>query len=434
MLNGAINENNPDTERGKIMTDKLTYINLFAGAGGLSEGFIRAGFHPVAHVEMDRYASLTLKTRLGYHYLKENEQKDVYFQYIRREITPDEFYSFIPDEILRSVITMEINENTIKHIFERIESIMKDSGIHKIDVIIGGPPCQAYSTIGRARDPYRMRNDPRNYLYRFYVKFLKKFRPEVFIFENVPGLLSAGNGKLWNDVQKYFRNAGYDIDYRLLNANDFGVLQRRKRVIMIGWEQDLKLNYPEFEKDENVKNYAVGDMLFDLPPLQPGEKMLVGEYISEPSKYLVEYGIRTSEDVLTLHISRKHNERDRTIYKFYIEKWFKNKERPKYDDLPEELKTHKNRNVFKDRFKVVAPDLPYSQTVVAHLSKDGHYFIHPDITQLRSISVREAARLQSFPDNYYFEGPMTTMFRQIGNAVPPLMAEKIAGKIREMLS
>ena len=119
---------------------------------------------------------------------------------------------------------------------------------------------------------------------------------------------------------------------------------------------------------------------------------------------------------------------------FTSEKWFEERRRPEYDELPEELKTHKNRKVFKDRFKVVAPDLSYSQTVVAHLSKDGHYFIHPDIKQLRSISVREAARLQSFPDNYYFEGPMTAMFKQIGNAVPPLMAEKIAEKVKEMLN
>jgi len=310
---------------------------------------------------------------------------------------------------------------------------MRKSGINRINVIAGGPPCQAYSLIGRARDPYGMENDPRNYLYKYYVKFLERFKPDIFIFENVPGLLSAGNGKLWENVQEYFRNAGYEIKHGLPDANDFGVLQKRKRVIIIGWKQDLKLCYPEFEIDRDVKNYVVNDIFSDLPPLNPGDRIYVGEYTSEPSEYLMKYGIRNGEDVLTLHISRKHNERDRKIYKFYIEKWQNEKKRPEYDELPEELKTHKNRDVFKDRFKVVASDLPYSQTVVAHLSKDGHYFIHPDIKQLRSISVREAARLQSFPDNYYVEGPMTAMFRQIGNAVPPLMAEKIAGKIKEMI-
>jgi len=406
------------------MADKLTYVELFAGAGGLSEGFLRAGFHPVAHVEMERYAASTLKTRLGYHYLKSIAMKKVYSNYIKGNISHDEFYSFIPDEITESVINQEIKKENLKQIFEHIESLMEYSGINRINVIAGGPPCQAYSLVGRARDPYSMEKDPRNYLYRFYVKFLKQFKPDIFIFENVPGLLSAGNGALWKDVQKYFGRAGYDIDYKPLNAYDFGVLQNRKRIIVIGWEREFKLGYPDFKRDKNAGNYRVSDVLSDLPPIRPGEKILAGKYDSGPTEYLLKYGIRTSEDTLTLHIARKHNKRDRKIYEFYIKKWIEEKRRPEYDELPAKLKTHKNRNVFKDRFKVVAPDLPYSQTVVAHLAKDGHYFIHPDIDQLRSISTREAARLQSFPDNYYFEGPMTAIFRQIGNAVPPLMAEK----------
>ncbi|HDD45090.1 MAG TPA: DNA (cytosine-5-)-methyltransferase [Candidatus Desulfofervidus auxilii] len=411
----------------------LTYIELFAGAGGLAEGLLRTGFEPIAHIEMDRYAALTLKTRLSYHYFKKNGRLEIYYEYLKKNISREELYNMVPAIELNTVINAEITNKNIPRLINLIRQRMEQKKVKKVDVLVGGPPCQAYSIIGRARDPYKMKNDKRNYLYRLYVKFLKIFKPSVFIFENVPGLLSAGNGKLWQDIQNYFKNAGYKVEYRLLNAHDFGVLQNRKRVIVIGWRKELNLKYPEFEKDSNVSRFRVIDILDDLPPLKPGERIYTGAYIKKPSEYLKMYGIRDEEDILTLHIARKHNKRDREIYRFYIEAWLKEKRRPNYDELPEELKTHRNRRVFKDRFKVVAPDLPYSQTVVAHLEKDGHYFIHPDINQLRSISVREAARLQSFPDNFYFEGPMTAMFRQIGNAVPPLMAEKIAKKIKEMI-
>ena len=415
------------------MSEKLTYIDLFAGAGGFTEGFIKAGFFPVAHIELDKYAALSLKTRLAFHFLKKNNKKKIYFKYISHEIDRNEFYNNIPDFILSSVLNMEIKKDNIKSLFEFIYEQMKKTGIKKINVIAGGPPCQTYSLIGRARNSDKTRNDKRNYLYKLYVEFLREFKPEIFVFENVPGLLSAEKGKFWDDIQKMFIKTGYRIDYRILNSKDFGVLQNRRRIFIVGWRKELNLDYPEF-KNNNNENYTVKDVLKDLPPLQPGERILTGEYIDKPSEYLLKYNIRTYSDILTLHIARNHNDRDREIYRFYIEKWKKEKRRPEYDELPEYLKTHRNRKVFKDRFKVIAPDLPYSQTIMAHLEKDGHYFIHPDINQLRSISVREAARLQSFPDNFYFEGPMTAMFRQIGNAVPPLMAEKIAKKIKEMLN
>jgi len=415
------------------MAEQLTYMELFAGAGGLAEGFVRTGFTPIAHIEMDRYASLTIKTRLTYHYLERENKLFIYRAYLKGQITRNELYSYLPENYTFMVINEEIKEENLAILFEKIEENLIRLGLKKIKVIAGGPPCQAYSLVGRARDPYNMENDPRNYLYKLYAKFLQKFKPEVFVFENVPGLLSAGEGKLWEDVKRHFQNAGYTVNYKILNAYDFGVLQNRKRIIVIGWRKELNFYYPEFKKNEEIRNYKVRDILVDLPPLLPEENITNGNYVSEPTSYLKKYGLRSKEDFLTLHITRKINDRDRKIYRLTIEIWEKHKKRLMYTDVPEKYRTHNNQKSFLDRFKVVANNLSCSHTVVAHLAKDGHYYIYPDIKQLRSISVREAARLQSFPDNYYFEGPMTSKFRQIGNAVPPLMAEKIARKIWEMI-
>ncbi len=408
-----------------------TFIDLFAGAGGLSEGFLRKGFIPVAHIEKDKQACLTLKTRTAYHYLREERKIETYYKYLKNEITRELLYKSVPEYLLNTVINSEISESTFEGIFKRINKNLSLLGYKHIDVMIGGPPCQAYSLVGRARDPYGKERDPRNYLYQLYVKFLKIFRPYIFVFENVPGLLSAGNGALFKDVKNHFNDAGYEIDYKLLDTHDFGVLQMRKRVVLIGWLKELELAYPDFKKDSN--GYLVKDVLLDLPPLQPGDSILHGDYIASPTEYLQKYGLRNENDVLTLHITRPHNERDRQIYRMAIEMWKRERRRLKYTDIPEKYRTHKNIKSFLDRYKVVADDLPYSHTIVAHIAKDGHYYIHPDIRQLRSLSFRETARLQSFPDNYYFEGSRTSKFKQAGNAVPPLMAEKIAERIKEMI-
>lgn len=410
----------------------MHFIDLFAGAGGLSEGFIRQGFTPIAHIEMDKYAALTLKTRAAFHYLKKNDRMDIYTDYLLKRISRDELYASVLQNEIDTVINMEISDETLDFLFDKIDrSLQTETGERtEIDVLIGGPPCQAYSLVGRARDPYGKEKDPRNYLYKQYVKFLDRYKPKIFVFENVPGILTAAKGKLFEDVQSIMRDAGYEISAKLLNAADFGVLQQRKRVILMGWKQDLEYEYPDFKKF--IHSFNVRDILSDLPPLEPGtEKNYV--YACEPSTYLRTFGIRNKDDLLTHHLTRMHNENDRIIYETAINLWEEKKMRLKYIDLPENLRTHKNLHSFLDRFKVVSADLPYSHTVVAHIAKDGHYYIHPDKEQKRSLSVREAARLQAFPDNFIFEGPRTAIFTQIGNAVPPLMAEQIAKMVNLML-
>lgn len=173
-----------------MKSKKPTFIDLFAGAGGLSEGFIRAGYEPVAHVEMDLAASNTLRTRTAYHYLKSVNRDDVYLSYLRGEIRRTKLYDSIPKELLESVINLPVGSKYNKIIHERIS---KQLGNREVDLIVGGPPCQAYSVVGRSRKD--MTGDPRNYLYIHYAKYLERFNPKMFVFENVTGIKSAGNGR-----------------------------------------------------------------------------------------------------------------------------------------------------------------------------------------------------------------------------------------------
>ncbi|NVK63384.1 MAG: DNA cytosine methyltransferase [Flavobacteriales bacterium] len=403
----------------------MNFIDLFSGAGGLSEGFINAGFKPLAHVEMDSSACKTIETRLVYHKLKSEKNLEAYYEYILGKVSRKEFLvKNSNEEIEKSVINMGIGGKNNQEIFNKIDTLR---GQNEVDLIIGGPPCQAYSLVGRSRDKNRMENDPRNYLYKEYAKFLKYFNPRLFVFENVLGLITAKKGDYFKNMKAYFKRIGYQLDYDVLNSSDFGVLQKRKRIILIGWRKDEEFIYPTFEK---IKNPYTTKVIFeDLQTLQPGDSNNITKYAKPTNEYLQKFQLRNGVDFVTQHITRNHNERDLEIYEVAIKKLLKDGERLKYPDLPERLKTHKNEYSFLDRFKVVNPD-DHSHTMVAHISKDGHHYIFPDLKQIRSLSVREAARIQSFPDDFYFEGGRTAAFRQIGNAVPPLMAKAIATKIK----
>ena len=411
------------------MKANIQYIDLFAGAGGLSEGFKRTGkYRPIAHVEMDTHACDTLKTRLSYYYLKENGYIELYYKYLRKEISRNELWAIIPKEILDSVIHTELRRENLDFVFEQVDELVKLSDSKKVDLVVGGPPCQAYSIMGRSVSSNNMKDDPRNYLYNLYVRFISHYSPKLFIFENVPGLLTAGKGKILEDIIESFDKVGYEVEYRVLNAEDFGVLQKRKRVILIGWKRELNYSYPKFRKI-SFPDVTVQMILEDLPKISINSENNV--YSSKTNTYLFQSFIRNTDSPLTWHVSRYTNDRDRKIYAEAIKLWDNSQKRLRYDLLPEDLITHKNQKSFLDRFKVLASNLPSSHTMIAHIAKDGHYFIHPDIKQCRSISVREAARIQSFPDDYFFEGPRTAAFTQIGNAVPPLMAYYIAKKLEE---
>ena len=416
------------------MPDQLNFVDVFAGAGGLSEGFIQAGFEPVAHVESDTAACNTLRTRLAFHWLVAAGREDLYAEYLNGGISRDAIYAEVPDSVRRSVITDEIRPDTLLRICGQIDSLLNG---RKLDLLIGGPPCQAYSVVGRSRAPDRMVDDTRNYLYKCYASFLEKYHPKRFVFENVMGLLSAKDidGRRYFDaMRQLFRELGYETVYTTLSAKEYGVLQNRKRVILVGYRNGAETTSPEPERWS--PDVTVSEVFKDLPALRAGEGTVAPcRRLACESPWRVKAGVSSSLPV-TWHQARPHTERDLEIYRIAVTEWNERRSRLQYGDLPSHLKTHKNMTAFVDRFKVVADNLPFAQTVVAHISKDGHYYIHPEIDQNRSITPREAARLQTFPDDYYFEGAdqrpsRTHAFRQIGNAVPVLLSRGVAEKMRQ---
>ena len=419
----------------------LNFIDLFAGAGGLSEGFIRAGYTPLAHIEMDKYACDTLKTRAAFHWLKEQKKLEIYKEYLKKKQEKEDgskLWKEVPQEVTNTVIHETIGEKPIAELFEKVNNLI---GNKKVDIIVGGPPCQAYSVIGRARMKEKVLDDPRNELYKYYVKFLEHYKPKMFVFENVLGIRSAKNGQPFEDLKRLVDKAGYVMKDDVQIASKHGVLQNRQRIIIVGWRKGIVFHYPDLEPEEN--HYGIlKDLFADLKNIKSGEgKLCEPTNYQKPlseMEYLQKSQIRNSEfDFTTQHIARPNNENDREIYKIAVDEWINNRKRISYPELPARLQHHKNKETFKNRFQVVDP-YGCSHTVVAHIAMDGHYYIYPTpnptVENVRSITIREAARIQSFPDDYYFEGSRSAAFKQIGNAVPVVMAHKIAEELKEQLA
>lgn len=404
----------------------IKVLDLFAGAGGFSEGFFNLGCDLVGHIEMDQQACETIRTRIVYHALKQRGHLSDYRKYLLGKISRDILVKkYQLQDQMDSIVCEKINTDNCASLISKMKDRLKGGGL---DIIIGGPPCQAYSYIGRARDKNRMKSDERNYLYKFYVEFLKALKPKIFVFENVPGLLTAGNGKYLRAMRRLMAKAGYKTEYKILNAADYGVPQTRRRVILIGWNKKSRLKfYPDFKQVS--RTYTVGDFLKSLPAVKAGNAVKPVAF-KDASVILKKLGIVTSTNVLEGHVARPHSTQDKKIYKIVVNEKNKGKN-VHYADLPSTLKTHNraNERSFADRFKVVDESSMACQTVVAHIAKDGHHYIHPDIFQNRSLTIREAARLQTFPDDFKFEGARTAQLKQIGNAVPPLLSKVVAEKL-----
>lgn len=310
--------------------------------------------------------------------------------------------------------------------------VIKDK---KVDVIIGGPPCQAYSIAGRAQDSNSMKNDYRNYLFESFVKVVDYYKPKVFVFENVPGMLSAkpGDEYVINRIYDAFDKIGYeirnpkDMKKSIYSSSDFGVPQERRRVIIFGVNKNYKESAEEFYtalellKNTSAKN-TVRDAIGKMPKFVPlDEPYKVGN--RNVSHKMV------GNNSISLHEARYHNKRDIEIFK----KWISNSmnsipNKEKLDFYKEVCRKTSNHN----KYRSLEWDKP-SPTIVSHLYKDGLMFIHPDVNQARSITIREAALLQTFPMDYDFVGSNAYCFKMIGNAVPVLFAKNIAKAIVNVL-
>ena len=383
----------------------MKILDLFGAPGGFSLGFEMAGFESVGVIDIFREGIETYKFNFP-------------------NSTP---------------ILADIREVSVEEIKTALN--IKEG---ELDVIIGGPPCQGFSTAGRAKIASLVRegkwtlsnshprfiDDPRNELYREFVRIVKGLKPSVIVMENVPGMMSYRNGEIVKEILEDFYEAGYDAEARVLNAVNYGVPQKRKRIIFIGVrrELNLKIIWPEPAHGENLKPLiTTGEAISDLPDPIPANGRLADHPLDYEMPPLNDYQkwARTGSQKVHNHIARQHNERDRKTFSLM-------KEGGTWKELPDEVKRlySYRDDIFKDRFRRLKSDEP-SWTIMAHLAKDGYRYIHP--IQPRTITVREAARLQSFPDKFIFKGSRTAQYRQVGNAVPPLLGKAIAEAVRRIL-
>lgn len=508
------------------MKDNIAYpiIDLFAGPGGLGEGFAslrqpensnQNAFRTAISIEKDPLAHRTLQLRHFYRQFTPDTVPDDYYQYLEGTINLEELYSRNPEAASHARDTAwlcTLGEEPAENVKKRIDKALH--GQQKW-ALVGGPPCQAYSLVGRSRmsgNP-EFESDPRHLLYKEYLKILADHKPPVFVMENVKGLLSSkieGDyviKQILRDLTKPgFAIFGTDVglEYHLyslsqagvmsrdsdpgvfvVKAEEYGIPQARHRIFIVGIRNDVDITPRTLVKSE--ASIKVEDVIGNLPRIRSGiskaddsndlwvgklmdilhqpwftqgkengraQLVLHAEKILEslrqqelqksssiyslPSK-LTEWFRDERLNTLTSHEARTHMESD--LHRYFFASLYASLTRssPKLSDFPDDLlPDHRNVNdgisgkMFSDRFRVQLPDVP-STTITSHISKDGHYYIHYDPAQSRSLTVREAARLQTFPDNYKFEGNRTAQYHQVGNAVPPLLANRIAEIVFEVL-
>jgi DNA (cytosine-5)-methyltransferase 1 len=494
----------------------IPVIDVFAGPGGLGEGFNAFqvnGYRPLRiclSIESDPFAHQTLQLRSFFRHFAPGEVPQEYYCFLRGEFGDKELFDAYPREAeasRRATWLAELGRVKGREVDVRIRDALSGNDEW---ILIGGPPCQAYSLIGRSRVGGIQAGDHRVHLYRHYLRIIARHRPAIFVLENVPGLLNARiDGKLvfptlLGDLERparlgYRQAPRYKLysavtalpdlrhddwpDYKpadfLVQCEKYGIPQRRRRLIVIGVREDLDSVPGPMKSHGNI--VKVKDVLDGLPKLRSGLSKAndtAASWLSGLQNFLsngyrdavetcpeIREGIRSILSSISVpqagrgarfvrhriscryrpdwflderiegacnHEARPHMRSDLYRYLFVATFGAIHGRSPELRDFPEKLlPNHRNvrevgkERFFDDRFRVQIASEP-AATVTSHLKKDGHYFIHPDPSQCRSITVREAARIQTFPDNYFFCGPRTSQFEQVGNAVPPLLALQIA--------
>lgn len=505
------------------MSAKFKVVDLFAGPGGLAEGFssIRDEqgqriFDIALSVEKDVSAYRTLRLRAFFRQF--SSPPLAYYSYIAGKICLNELVATYPGEWQAAEAEAKLLELGTESAKQQLDPMLEELRCGSDPtILIGGPPCQAYSLAGRARNKgiigYEAAKDHRHFLYKEYIRIIGKLRPDAFIMENVKGILSSkvDGEHIFDRVLCDLRASGGNADSyiilplvlssdkkrhsgHIIKSEEFGIPQRRHRVILLGIRKDVMAKIPSLKlASATLKpiegQSTVASVLEGMSPLRSGlskvidtpenwrkivstafqsaSKACAASCPSQPelAKGLLNYAVKLSNaddlpgrssDIVTAanserlndwlsdnqllalpnHETRGHMEADLSRYAFAAMFSELYQRSPNAKEYPADLApAHSNweSGKFSDRFRVQGWTNP-STTITSHISKDGHYFIHPDPMQCRSLTVREAARLQTFPDNYFFEGNRTQQFVQVGNAVPPLLARQIAELLAELLT
>ncbi|MCH9297424.1 DNA cytosine methyltransferase [Pantoea allii] len=367
--------------------DKYKVIDLFSGAGGMSAGFEMAGFKISASIElMSKYAQTHALNFPNCHTLSEDITN----------ISPAEFAEL--------------------------------TGLSPRDslVIIGGPPCQTFSSIGRSKIESIIKSDikldPRNYLFKNYFEYVSYFKPDFFVMENVPNLKTKYNGEIFKNILDICADLGYHINFSILDASHFGIPQKRKRLFIVGSRYGDDFEFPKETHKTNPT--TVYDAIGDLPEIYDGIRAGALPYSKQSSLTSYQLLMRNANGLVGNNICRVSNLRAKEVFSYM-------KPGDKYMDLPEKIRKILpfKETRFQDRLKRLVMDEP-SWTVLAHIGMDGYRYIHP--IENRTLSVREAARIQSFPDHFEFVGNMREQYIQVGNSVPPLLAKCIAEQVKKL--